>query len=738
MKFIINLIFILAFVLIVNGSEDLGDNKNPFKIIFNSMSYVDFQWGDLRIYEKPRNPLGLEESDPVFVRKTSIGSLSNAEFTTDEFIMPSEPLRINVDVLHGKAALTQGAYCMVEILSKKGEVLPFFEKENCVILNENKLDYLLEWQNGTTTSRLEGLTVKLKFYIRDARIYSVHTKSKKISEEVEKLILEVNHTKLEPWETTVLTLRGEDVNNNYVSLDHAKIHFNINHPNLVIAKLDKLNLHEGYLTVYDEITEPQKVTIEAILTKKSVSKIRHNVNNKIISNSIELMITPTTHHKKNSDFKMLFFESQDIVNPEGEIKFQANATTYYADTYGLPTTPTAMVCYNRKIEDDYHFWGSSRGDDGFIFKATTKDGIRFNTKKIVTSMHPNHFMSIVYSPKQNEYIAFEREYPNWYLHTSKDGWDFNYQGVAYKDHDAVNLIWDHNNNQYIANNLSFEELPSLRKYPDNITSLNIIGGRRIFTRRTSQDGKHWSPDDSVLQMYPKNWLDSRYWILVPDEQDPPDMEFYWMNTFYYGDRWVALVMTYAPSPPIVMELNPYDAKVPNRFKHGPHLNVEWCFSDDLKHWRRPYRDFPATKDWRIYFANAPMIIHDRLLFVTCNQMYHPEEIKCGQNIEVYGMPIDRIASVGSHSGGAFSTKLFVMPNTPLHINAEGTVSIEIIDSAGNIIEGFEANKCRMNSLDELHHQINWAGKTSNNLSGMEVRLRFYIEDGRLYSIHTYE
>lgn len=198
--------------------------------------------------------------------------------------------------------------------------------------------------------------------------------------------------------------------------------------------------------------------------------------------------------------------------------------------------------------------------------------------------------------------------------------------------------------------------------------------------------------------------------------------------------YMALVMFYAPAPANFLDKFPYDP-FPN--KHGPHVKVEWMVSDDLVRWERPFRDTPATRDWRIYFSHAPLELHDRLLFMTSNQMFgEPPDhgARPGQNIEIYSLPADRIVSAGGDVGTVFQTKLFTMPRDPLYVNVEGVVAFEIVDEDGRTIPGF--SKTAAESLDELHRKLTWNGKDTSAVAGKKVYVRFHPSGGRIYSLHT--
>lgn len=245
-------------------------------------------------------------------------------------------------------------------------------------------------------------------------------------------------------------------------------------------------------------------------------------------------------------------------------------------------------------------------------------------------MDPQNFMDMTWSPARQEYLAFERAFgpSRFMVHTSKDGLNFTKAGTAYHDFDGIELAWDAANNQYVAFQLSFQPLAKPRPYPDNlkyIVSMHGNRGRRIFTRRTSPDGIHWTPGHNVDQRDPATWTRPENYAIVPDADDPPDLECYWLNVFPYGDRYLGIIMFYAVAPPNFLATFPYDA--PGNATHGPHVTTEWIVSSDLQHWERPFRNVKATENWRIYFSHAPLVLHDRMLFLTGNQIYNFPRIK---------------------------------------------------------------------------------------------------------------
>lgn len=104
------------------------------------------------------------------------GSMGNAEFSTKKFKMPDKLLNLNATHgFHGERKQDgfDQSYIMVEIRQKDGNVVKGFEKEQC-ILRDLDGSTMLHW-NGKDGTSMAGENVSLRFYIRDARIYSIST-----------------------------------------------------------------------------------------------------------------------------------------------------------------------------------------------------------------------------------------------------------------------------------------------------------------------------------------------------------------------------------------------------------------------------------------------------------------------------------------------------------------------------------------------------------------------------------
>src|SRR5262249_36540171 len=96
-------------------------------------------------------------------RITCVSARANAEFSTAEFTAPGRPLALNAAIPSAERGhATNQCYVMVAGLDERGNALPGFEKENCILRNTNGIDLPLKW-NGKDTSALAGSRMRLRF-----------------------------------------------------------------------------------------------------------------------------------------------------------------------------------------------------------------------------------------------------------------------------------------------------------------------------------------------------------------------------------------------------------------------------------------------------------------------------------------------------------------------------------------------------------------------------------------------
>jgi len=319
---------------------------------------------------------------------------------------------------------------------------------------------------------------------------------------------------------------------------------------------------------------------------------------------------------------------------------------------------------------------------------------------------------------------------------------------SYTDHDACFLFWDNANSRYAVSQTSYLDGDWRRTPPD------LLGDRwrRCLTIRTSKDGATWDPDLNVSKetMHPPSFL------RTPDEEDPEDpedLEYYYMQVFPWGDRYAAMLLTYAASPP---EANPYlvdlgvkgfrDFRGPS--DHGAHVGTEWWVADDptdIHSWRRPYRETEAAP-FGFHLHHNPVEFDGRLIWFFCykRQWYRNEEARN----HVLGLPAGRIAGAFARSNGAFSTYPFVVPDEKVTLNAscsfvgdkalpserQSYVMVSVLDAEDRVIEGFEAERCLFRDADDTKLNLDWDGKTLKEMVGERVSLRIQLRNSTVYGV----
>lgn len=94
---------------------------------------------------------------------------------------------------------------------------------------------------------------------------------------------------------------------------------------------------------------------------------------------------------------------------------------------------------------------------------------------------------------------------------------------------------------------------------------------------------------------------------------------------------------------------------------------------------------------------------------------------------------DGFASMGTKTSGTLATETVTFDGKYLFVNSNAkSVKAEILDENGNVIEGYSANDCTAVTGDTTKAMLAF-GKDLSALSGKNVKFRFLIEEGELYS-----
>jgi hypothetical protein len=255
---------------------------------------------------------------------------------------------------------------------------------------------------------------------------------------------------------------------------------------------------------------------------------------------------------------------------------------------------------------------------------------------------------------------------------------------------------------------------------------------RSIYRIESRDFEHWSPAELVLR---------------PDLRDGPNMQFYSMTGFRYGDQYLGAVERMHTVPDV--------------------LDIELTASRDGVSWERlnPRQTFLAREtdwegNWVHVASNPPIEFEGRLWWFYCGRHYRhgaPDPHRQG-SVGVATSRIDGFASIeGGPEEGRLLTKPLVWPGGELAVNADtrtglrdyfglqgGAVRFEVRDAAGEPLPGYTLAQSVPFVGDtedyrrgQVYHRPQWrGGATMAPLAGRTIRLAFYLRAARLYSFRA--
>lgn len=127
--------------------------------------------GALRFYEREGKCASLS-ADRLFYATCR----ANGKFSTPPFTMPAGGLALNADARWRPGESPGQAYIMAELRDELGRVIPGHERAKCLFENVDGHRLPLHW-DGKEGGELTGRMVRLRFYLRDAKIYGVESKS---------------------------------------------------------------------------------------------------------------------------------------------------------------------------------------------------------------------------------------------------------------------------------------------------------------------------------------------------------------------------------------------------------------------------------------------------------------------------------------------------------------------------------------------------------------------------------
>jgi hypothetical protein len=451
-----------------------------------------------------------------------------------------------------------------------------------------------------------------------------------------------------------------------------------------------------------------------------------------------------SHAVSAEPLKLLFSSPRDITNTWGQLYFGVTPVRLireakppgFAVVGSFRNTDGTWEVFGQQMTEVKHGDETRRVLVWKLLRATTRDGATMENVETVFESEPavwtDHF-AIARNADSGEYLALKLKVDNsGFAYTaffSPDGkrWAAHPSNPLFYDGDAMSLFWSKALRRFVCVNKSLQ--PHRKHFRDHGGATPSMGDdslrdRRVLMMRSSPDGRRWEPLVSMLDVWNRNGKKapiSTEHLTLPDSDDPPDLEFYSGNAFWYHDRAYMMVLNYAASPLALR-------------KHAPQLDNEWWTSRDGLRWERPARGVNALE----VFPNIPrlethpLIIGGKILFPRGHLLL--------------GLPQDRISFVGARANAEFSTTAFQMPQADLCLNAAvpsperpfaknaAYVMAAVLDDKGEVVPGFEHEKCVIQNADKIELPLRWAGRSVRELAGRNIRLCFSLRSANIYAV----
>lgn len=410
-------------------------------------------------------------------------------------------------------------------------------------------------------------------------------------------------------------------------------------------------------------------------------------------------------------------------------------------------------------EGAFRMWYS---DAGHVLYATSKDGIQWERPILNITGETNqtnltlHSSSIILDPfesdPQKKYKAVGNaskgvddaklqrlkdkfELVDWYR--DKD------HRLYYSAYSADGLHWTVNPEPILlgCDTITLSQDPVTGEYlafHKRQGDPRVLGIRQVFLS-VSKDMEHWSEPEPVM---------------VADEMDNKAArqlkggiysEFYNLSAFPYGGQWLGFATHFRRVDPPSALFGNDEVNGVKRSNTGI-INVQLVHSRDGRHWHRCSDRSPvialgphAYDAGSIFgLCNSAIVVGDEMrIYYTAVTTPHgglaPER---QQSVAMASWRIDGLASLqAKDTSGTIETHDFMPEGRRLFVNADigqGSLRVEVLEASGKPLPGYAKEDCIQQKQDSVKLPIQW--KNCAELpAGKPVRLRFYLENGDLYS-----
>lgn len=264
-------------------------------------------------------------------------------------------------------------------------------------------------------------------------------------------------------------------------------------------------------------------------------------------------------------------------------------------------------------------------------------------------------------------------------------------------------------------------LPPEKRFPSEPTALRYVG------RAESADFVNWTSPEVI--------------VLGPDDEDPPESDYYGPGAFKYGDHAYFMMTPFFDHATDQVHLRLASSRE----------NMTWRIVGG----RRPFvpNGPPGSWDSMQIYPLVPAVVREDTVYV----YYHgleaghyggksQGEYRSNGGFGLATLPLDGFISLqAGYLPGIITTWPLKFSGRSLFLNAEITevdesqwpehgIAVEILDEDGYAIPEFTRHDCDTLTQGGTDAPVAWNGKPDLSLlMGKMVKLRFYMQFAKLYS-----
>lgn len=541
-------------------------------------------------------------------------------------------------------------------------------------------------------------------------------------------------------------------------------------------KLGKGKPADFYLEFWD--INNKKIGMETALSQKTESWQQQKIEKIAPDKSTHVTVSIGTSH---SDIGVSFWDDVEMYyNVPYEREVGMGVRELFVDDYRLesitnaksmvhpgkksaplilPTKPwegSAVYIYGTVLKDQprgsgYQMWYTTfLKNNYYLCYATSKDGITWEKPNLgiieFKGSKNNNICklgggNLIYDPDDKNpnrryklmtvspADSVKKTIAGYGVYFSKDGLNWTpYEGNPVITHrDVSNVAYDTIRKLFIA---STKQLSN--------TSVTLGKLDRAAFISTSKDFINWTapgePGSDWTLAVEGDYVDD----LAVMSKGGIEAQIYGMPVHPYEGIYIGM--------PWVFDLNSYFVRAGD----GP-ISPQIAASRDLRHWNRSNRDpliplgKPGAWDGGAIYTSSNIQVSENEITLYYGGMSIPHGSsstpqKLEARIAKATWRKDGFVSI-SNAGdypGIITTKVIIFKGSQLKVNTKlnsgGTLKIEILDKSGNPIEGHKASQAKAITNDQFAKTVTWENGTSlAKLAGKEIKLRFYLDGGDLYS-----